>query len=53
MRDQLPRDQPPATKAFAAHLDLDRYGPQAWDAVSRDRATFLAWMTEHVLGRAG
>jgi glutaconate CoA-transferase subunit A len=23
---------------------------EAWDAVSRDRATFLAWMEEHVLG---
>jgi glutaconate CoA-transferase subunit A len=22
----------------------------AWDAVSRDRATFLAWMDEHVVG---
>jgi glutaconate CoA-transferase subunit A len=22
----------------------------AWDAVSRDRDTFLAWMDEHVLG---
>ncbi len=24
----------------------------AWDAISRDRETFLAWMNEHVLGTA-
>jgi glutaconate CoA-transferase subunit A len=23
---------------------------EAWDAISRDRATFLAWMQEHVVG---
>lgn len=35
------------------YSDRDNHAYQAWDVVSRDRATFLAWMTEHVLGRTG
>jgi len=35
------------------YSDRDNHAYKAWDEVSRDRATFLAWMAEHVLGRAG
>jgi glutaconate CoA-transferase subunit A len=29
----------------------DNAAYKAWDAISRERETFLAWMSEHVLGR--
>jgi glutaconate CoA-transferase subunit A len=39
--------QPSYTHGFTER-DNDFY--RAWDAISRDRDGFLAWMDEHVLG---
>jgi glutaconate CoA-transferase subunit A len=35
------------------YSDRDNHAYEAWETVSRDRATFLAWMAEHVLDGAG
>ncbi len=34
----------------AGYCERDNSFYQAWDAISRDREVFLAWMREHVLG---
>jgi glutaconate CoA-transferase subunit A len=35
------------------YYDRDNAFYVAWDEISRDRETFLAWMREHVVERAG
>lgn len=46
-----PRGAHPSYSLGYSERDNDFY--VAWDAISRDRDTFLAWMGEHVLDRAG
>jgi glutaconate CoA-transferase subunit A len=45
---EVPGGAHPSYAAGFSERDNDFY--EAWDAVSRDRDTFLAWMEHHVMG---
>jgi glutaconate CoA-transferase, subunit A len=47
---ETPGGSLPSYAHGVTHRDNDFY--RAWDAISRDRDTFAAWMDEHVLNRA-